>query len=389
MSKFILGVAISLMLSQAFVSQSYPQKPEKVYSIVKQIKTFEWYKSAAEQWGAIIRQGKADPEAWLNYFTACRMAKNMFPDNWQKEKGYYLVDPEKIVIKMSESIPNTFEYYYAKARSNHSFDEQQTKDMFKAYELGPDRPEIFDELVAYYEIQRDTVNSGKICRKWFESRDISPGILNWNYNVLASLDSNSILITNGDNDTYPAWILQYVQNFRKDIIVLNINLILIERYRNKLLAEKNIKTITPDTSAKDYIHYRGSIIKQIAKNSNGRNVYFSFTLTPQFYEDIKDKTYMIGLAFKYSEKDFDNMAYLINNYEKNWLLDYLKSDFTNDLSVSVVDQINTNYLPVFAKLYNHYKVSGKIESMDYVRNLAKLVAKKSENMDYYKYLFEK
>jgi hypothetical protein len=261
--------------------------------------------------------------------------------------------------------------------------------MFKAYELGPDRPEILDELVAYYEIQRDTVNSGKICRKWFESRDISPGILNWNYNVLASLDSNSILITNGDNDTYPAWILQYVQNFRKDIIVLNINLILIERYRNKLLAEKNIKTITPDTSAKDYIHYRGSILKQIVKNSNGRNVYFSFTLTPQFYEDIKDKTYMIGLAFKYSEKDFDNMAYLINNYEKNWLLDYLKSDFTNDLSVSVVDQINTNYLPVFAKLYNHYKVSGKIESMDYVKNLAKLVAKKSENMDYYKYLFEK
>jgi hypothetical protein len=356
---------------------------------VKQIKTFDWYKSEAEQWGEIIRKGKADPEAWLNYYTACRTAKNMFPDNWQKEKNYYLVDPEKIVIKMSESIPNTFEYYYAKARSNHSFDEQQTKDMFKAYELGPDRPEILDELVAYYEIQRDTVNSGKICRKWFESRDISPGILNWNYNVLASLDSNSILITNGDNDTYPAWILQYVQNFRKDIIVLNINLILIERYRNKLLAEKNIKTITPDTSAKDYIHYRGSILKQIVKNSNGRNVYFSFTLTPQFYEDIKDKTYMIGLAFKYSEKDFDNMAYLINNYEKNWLLDYLKSDFTNDLSVSVVDQINTNYLPVFAKLYNHYKVSGKIESMDYVKNLAKLVAKKSENMDYYKYLFEK
>ena len=389
MSKFIFHISITLILFLSFVTTSYPQKPEKVYSIVKQIKTFDWYKSQAEQWGAIVRKGKADPETWLNYLTACRMAKNIFPDNWQKEKGYYLVDPEKIVIKMSESIPNTFEYYYAKARSNHSFDEQQIKDMFKAYELGPDRPEILDELVAYYEIQRDTVNSGKICRKWFESRDISPGILNWNYNVLASLDSNSILITNGDNDTYPAWILQYVQNFRKDIVVLNIYLILIERYRNKLLAEKNIKSFQPDTSAKDYVHYLGSIVKQIVKNSNGRNVYFSFTLTPQFYDDIKDKTYMIGLAFKYSEKDFDNMAYLINNYEKNWLLDYLKSDFTYDLSVSVVDQINTNYLPVFAKLYNHYRLSGKIESMDYVRNLAKLVAKKSENMDYYKYLFEK
>jgi hypothetical protein len=97
---------------------------------------------------------------------------------------------------------------------------------------------------------------------------------------------------------------------------------------------------------------------------------------------------MTGLAFKYSEKDFDNMAYLMRNYENNWLLDYLKADFTNDLSVSVINQINTNYLPVFAKLYNHFKLSGKEESMDYVKNLAKLVAHKSENMEYYKYLFE-
>jgi hypothetical protein len=388
MSKFSFGISINLILFLSLVTTSYPQKPEKVYSIVKQIKTFEWYKSAAEQWGAIVRKGKADPEAWLNYYTACRMAKNMFPDEWQKEKGEYLVDLEKIVTKMSENIPNTFEYYFIKARNNHSFNDQQVKDIFKAYELGPDRPEILDELVAYYEIQRDTVNSGKICRKWFDSRDISPGILNWNYNVLASLDSNSILITNGDNDTYPAWILQYVQNFRKDIVVLNINLIMIERYRDKLFAEKNIKSFQPDTSAKDYLHYMGSILKQIAKNSNSRNVYFSFTLNPKFYEDIKDKTYMTGLAFKYSEKDFDNMAYLINNYENNWLLDYLKTDFTNDISASVVNQINTNYLPVFAKLYNHFKLSGKVESMDYVRNLAKVVAKKSENMEYYKYLFE-
>jgi hypothetical protein len=206
--------------------------------------------------------------------------------------------------------------------------------------------------------------------------------------VLASLDSNSILVTNGDNDTYPAWVLQYVQNFRKDILVLNINLIMIERYRDKLFSEKNIKSFEPDTSIKDGFSMMKVILKHLVKNSNGMNVYFSFTLNPVLYEDIKDKTYMTGLAFKYSEKDFDNMAYLMRNYENNWLLDYLKADFTNDLSVSVINQINTNYLPVFAKLYNHFKLSGKEESMDYVKNLAKLVAHKSENMEYYKYLFE-
>jgi hypothetical protein len=388
MSKFIFAISINLILFLSFVNTLYPQKPEKVYSIVKQIKTFEWYISQAEQWGTIVSKGKADPEAWLNYYTACRMAKNMFPDKWQTAKGEYLVDLDKIVKKADESIPNTFENYYLKVRNNHSFNDQQIKDMFKAYELGPDRSEIFDELITYYEIQRDTVNSRKICRKWFDSRDISPGILNWNYNVLASLDSNSILVTNGDNDTYPAWVLQYVQNVRKDILLLNINLIMIERYRDKLFSEKNIKSFEPDTSIKDGFSMMKVILKHLVKNSNGMNVYFSFTLNPVLYEDIKDKTYMTGLAFKYSEKDFDNMAYLMRNYENNWLLDYLKADFTNDLSVSVINQINTNYLPVFAKLYNHFKLSGKEESMDYVKNLAKLVAHKSENMEYYKYLFE-
>ena len=388
MSKFIFHISITLILFLSFVTTSYPQKPEKVYSIVKQIKTFDWYKSEAEQWGKLLEKDKKNPEAWLNYYVANRMARNMFPDEWKSTKGGYLEELDDIVKEMSQNIPNTFEYYYLKARNNHSFNDQQTKNMFKAYELGPDRIELFDELICYYELQRDTANSQKFCTKWFESRDISPGILNWNYNVLASLDSNSILITNGDNDTYPAWVLQHVQGFRKDIIVLNINLIMIEKYRDKLFAEKNIKNFEPDTSAKDYTHYIGSILKNFVKNADGRSVYFSFTLNPLFYEDIKDKTYMTGLAFKYSEKDFDNMAYLIKNYENNWLLDYLKADFTNDFSVSVINQINTNYLPVFAKLYNHYRLSGKVESMDYIKNLAKLVAQKCENMDYYKYLFE-
>jgi len=43
---------------------------------------------------------------------------------------------------LSESIPNTFEYYYAKARDNHSFDEKQTKRYVQRLdELGPERPE--------------------------------------------------------------------------------------------------------------------------------------------------------------------------------------------------------------------------------------------------------
>jgi len=43
--------------------------------------------------------------------------------------------------------------------------------------------------------------------------------------TLASCDSNAILFTNGDNDTYPLWYLQDYENFGKDVCVVNVNLL--------------------------------------------------------------------------------------------------------------------------------------------------------------------
>lgn len=47
---------------------------------------------------------------------------------------------------------------------------------------------------------------------------------------LSELPLSGILITAGDNDTYPLWYLQKVKNFRPDILVLNSSLIGFRRY---------------------------------------------------------------------------------------------------------------------------------------------------------------
>jgi hypothetical protein len=44
-------------------------------------------------------------------------------------------------------------------------------------------------------------------------------------NMLAVCDSNAILITNGDNETYPLWYVQEVEGFRKDVRIFNYNLL--------------------------------------------------------------------------------------------------------------------------------------------------------------------
>lgn len=44
-------------------------------------------------------------------------------------------------------------------------------------------------------------------------------------NMLSTCDTNAILITNGDNETYPLWYIQEVEGFRTDVRIFNYNLL--------------------------------------------------------------------------------------------------------------------------------------------------------------------
>ncbi len=93
------------------------------------------------------------------------------------------------------------------------------------------------------------------------SRRSNYGSRDYAANFLNSVDKDAIIFTYGDNDTYPLWYAQEVENIRRDVRVVNLSLIAvdwyIEKLRNKVNDSAPIK-LTLDTEA-----YRGKNRNQV------------------------------------------------------------------------------------------------------------------------------
>ncbi|MBL7828301.1 MAG: SUMF1/EgtB/PvdO family nonheme iron enzyme [Saprospiraceae bacterium] len=219
------------------------------------------------------------------------------------------------------------------------------------------------------ELAGDRQAVAVICREWHADGHYSPGLLNWNYNALMSVEDNALLITQQESDTYPAMMLQYALGVRPDVRIINLQLADHPSYRNHLIQSEQLGWMSLDTSLAVFL-------KQLLLPANtGRPVYLGSMLDKSRLQADREKLYLTGLTLKFSSIPFDNLAMLRLNYENRFHTDYLELELQPEPEPATLAKANLNYLPAFLLLHRHYLSAGETEKASNLENLSLKVAR--------------
>lgn len=312
-----------------------------------------------------MQSHSTEADAWLNFYAATRFA----------QRNAEQLD--QIVEKMTTAIPNTFEYYLIRGwHAGFGFD--ATNNLNKAYEMKPEHSGSYGLLMLASEFQGNEKNRKFYAKKMHEAGILSTSLLSYSYNVLMSVESGSVLFTEGDNTTLPLLALQDVWNVRSDVTVLNLDMISYPDYRKSKLVDAGLVLPTITETNPDF---KQLICAALPVENSTRKFYYALTLSKENISDLKDQLYVVGLASQISQTRIDNIALIKDNLEKRFFLDYLAVDFNGTSQFDTGNVLSSNYLVPLLLLYEHYEKIGEKEKQAELSALVYKIATNTNKED--------
>ncbi len=173
-------------------------------------------------------------------------------------------------------------------------------------------------------------------------------LLEYNENILKSTPKNAVLITNGDNDTYPAWYMQN-KGVRKDVLIVNRSLFNLKKYVQFMqeqglplkLSSAELDTYKHRMEDGEFVSVSDQLIELLLKQKEKPVVFSTTVYHPERYGyplTLSGMVYEIGDR----EVDIERTKDMLHN-----VLSYDKLFSVPSESVSVhVQNLSDNYAAV-------------------------------------------
>ncbi|MCP4442669.1 MAG: hypothetical protein GY810_27500 [Aureispira sp.] len=360
------------------VGSLYAQTPQKILGIAKEKKTADYYQEQSGLWKKETTKQPKNAHAWHQYYKAQRAYLQLtFPKVWAGNQNEIFGKLQPIINASKKHIGNSFEYYLME--SDNTIEDNSIEFLKKAYAIDPSRLEAYEGLMVHYIRTFDDEKATEIAKKMLQENYYSNANLMWNYNTLLTIKKDGLFISNGDMDAFPKWVLQYGMGIRKDVIVANKWVLATKKdYRLKVFKTLGIKDL-PKAKETPMGQYVNDLTIHILKNSQ-KAAYMGCGSNINLFKEagIADQMYMVGLAFEYSKKEFDNLAVIKKNFEEKYNLDYLNSNFQQHAEDGMVKgMMNLTYLPSLFKLKRHYEETKQSSKVDYYNKIINKIAKES------------
>ncbi|MFK8058102.1 MAG: SUMF1/EgtB/PvdO family nonheme iron enzyme [Saprospiraceae bacterium] len=334
--KLVLAKALLLLLSVTAFCAVAP--PTAFQSVLWEEHPPAYYTQHAEEWKAYVSNPCAEENAWVHYYKFAQYS-NRF------DEGDYDLNAIEKEAEAAGMPADGFALPYLKFANNND-PSTRYEQLLIAHKAQPDNPKPYTGLIAHYTLTNQIAKRDNILHKLQHVRPLPKGLLEYNYNQLESTAANAILLTNGDADTFPSWVLQTVFNHRTDVSVINWALLwYAPAYRAQVAADLgvDIEAIENPTAMMDALH------------KAGRPLYMAMTIDlNQFGDHRKDWLFVTGLAMRYERPGYKNLDFIKTAYSNNWRLDYLRQPLADNPEQAVTDELNRNYLPTLLELRDFY-----------------------------------
>jgi hypothetical protein len=143
-------------------------------------------------------------------------------------------------------------------------------------------------------------------------------------NVLNSIPQNGILITYGDNDTFPLWYMQLTENYRTDVVVINEVLSYMDWYREQVL--RNYPDLKPVENEEWRVENGKDFIFEVIENNfPKRSVNFTFGAKSEDYAEFSENMPLVGLVRTLGMEEAKADSLLLANLTENYLYSEFKA----------------------------------------------------------------